>query len=85
VERWQVDQAVEFVRVLRFQLRKMTGQLASIERLQAAGRNARAGAMRAEAAELRRDIDEAQLLVERLERLYLHRGTPNVGPRRPVS
>ncbi|OBG27536.1 hypothetical protein A5764_02980 [Mycobacterium sp. 852002-51057_SCH5723018] len=81
MEGWQVAQAVEFVRALRIELRKMTGQLASLERLQAAGRSARACAMRTEAAELRQDIHEAQLLVDRLERLYLCRRTADVPPR----
>ena len=81
---WQVAQAVEFVRALRFQLRKMTGQLASLERLDATGRSARACAMRTEAAELRQDIHQAQLLVDRLERLYLCRRTADI-PSRPAT
>lgn len=85
LEGWQVAQAAEFVRALRFELRKMTGQLASLERLHATGRSARACAVRTESAELRHDIREAQLLVERLDRLYLRRGTPDFRSRRPVN
>jgi hypothetical protein len=84
VDEWQVAQAVEFVRALRLQLRKMTGQLASLERSEATGRHARACAMRAETAELRQDIHEAQLLVERLERLYLGRRTVDIPSRPPT-
>lgn len=56
-------QAVELVRALRHQLREMTAQLACVER--------QACAMRLEAAALRRDIREAQVLIDRLQRRYL--------------
>ena len=67
---WQAAQAVEFIRVLRVQLGKMTTQLAQIERQDVTGRNARACAMRVEAAALRRDITEAKVLIDRLHRQY---------------
>lgn len=65
-----VAQAVEMVRALRVQLVEMTSQLAWIERQDVTGRNARACAMRIEAAALRRDINEAQILIDRLQRRY---------------
>ncbi len=71
--RWQVAQAVEFVRALRVQLGEMTSQLGWIERQNLRPSNARARAMREEAATLRREIEEAQSLVDRLERRYLER------------
>ena len=46
----QAAQALEFVRALRAQVRKLTSQLAWIERQDVTGRNARACAMRIEAA-----------------------------------
>jgi hypothetical protein len=68
---WQAAQAVEFIRTLRIQLREMTGQLAFIERQPVTRRNARACVMRVEAAALRRDIAEARVLIDRLQRRYL--------------
>jgi hypothetical protein len=67
-----VAKAVELVRALRAQLLEMTGQLAWIERQDVTSRNARAWAMRVEAAALRRDVNEAQMLVDRLQRRYLN-------------
>jgi hypothetical protein len=67
---WQAAQAVEFIRTLRIRLREMTAQLVWIERQDVTGRNARACAMRVEAAALRRDITEAQILIDRLQRRY---------------
>jgi hypothetical protein len=67
----QVAQAVEFVRALHTHLRKMTSQLAWIERQEVTSRNA----MRLEAAALRRDINEAQILIDRLHRRYLNINT----------
>jgi len=64
-------QAVEFIRTLRVQLLEMTSQLTWIERQDVTGRNARAYAMRVEAAALRRDIAEARVLIDRLQRRYL--------------
>ena len=71
---YQVAQAVEFVRALRAQLRKMTSQLAWIER-QDIREAQRAHEMRREAAALRRDIREAQILIDRLHRRYLSSNT----------
>ena len=68
---WRAAQAVEFLRALRVQLLEMTGQLACIERQRVTGRNGRACAMRLEAAALRRDIQEAQFLIDRLQHCYL--------------
>jgi len=67
----QAAQAVEFIRTLRVQLLEMTSQLTWIERQDVTGRNARAYAMRVEAAALRRDIAEARVLIDRLQRRYL--------------
>ena len=64
-------QAVELVRALRHQLREMTSQLAWVERQDVTGRNGRTCAMRLEAAALRQDIQEAQFLIDRLQRRYL--------------
>ncbi len=63
-------QAVELVRALREKLDEMTAQLVRVER-QAVTGSSRAPAMRLEAASLRRDINEAQLLIDRLRRRYL--------------
>jgi hypothetical protein len=49
----------------------MTSQLARIERQDATGRNGQARALRLEAAALLRDIQEAQFLIDRLQRFYL--------------
>jgi hypothetical protein len=67
----QIAQAVELVRALRHELHEMTTQLAWVERQDVPGRNGRA-AMRLEAAALRRDIKEAQFLIDRLQRRYLN-------------
>jgi len=68
----QAAQAVKLVHALRVQLLEMTSQLAWIERQDVTRRNARALAMRLEAAALRRDINKAQILIDRLERRYLN-------------
>jgi hypothetical protein len=68
----QAAQAVELVRALRYQLHKMTKQLAWVERQDVTGRNGRACAMRMEAAALRRDMQEAEVLIDRLKRRYLN-------------
>jgi hypothetical protein len=65
-------QALELVRALRDQLHEMTRQLAWLESQDVTGRNRRASALRREAAALRRDINEAQILIDRLERGYLN-------------
>lgn len=69
---WRVAQAAEFVRALRAQVFEMLSQLASIERQDVTGRNDPAGAMRIQADALRRDIKEAQILIDRLQRRYLN-------------
>jgi hypothetical protein len=71
VDARDVGQAVELVRALRAQLLQMSDQLAWIERRDVTLRNGRAGAMRIEAAALRRDIKNAQILIDRLQRRYL--------------
>jgi hypothetical protein len=63
----QAAQAVELVRALRHQLREMTSQLAWVER-HGVGRNRRAREMRMEATALRRDIQEAEFPIDRLQR-----------------
>jgi hypothetical protein len=62
-------QAAEFIRALRVQLRGMTGRLTWIERQGVTGRSSRD--IRLEAAALRRDIAEAKVLIDRLQRRYL--------------
>jgi hypothetical protein len=65
-------QALELVRALRDQLHQMTHQLAWLERQDAAGTGSRAGAVRSEAAALQRDINEAKIFIDRLQRRYLN-------------
>ncbi len=81
MDRRQVAQAVEFIRALRVQLGEMTSQLGWIERQNVRASNARASALRIEAATLRRDIKEAQSLIDRLERHYLERHAADRVPR----
>jgi uncharacterized coiled-coil protein SlyX len=76
----QAAQAVEFIRALQVQLRKMTSRLAWVERQGVAARSSRE--MRLEAATLRRDIQEARLLIERLQRSYPY-ANPHTEQRRP--
>ena len=65
-------QAVELVRALWVQLHEMTRQLSRLERQGVIGTNGRAPAtIRREGAALRRDINEAQFLIDRLKRRYL--------------
>ena len=79
----EAAQAVELIRAFRHQLDKMTSQLAWVKRQDVTARNGRACAMRLEAAALRRDIREAQLLIDRLARRYLGRnGTDIVSAQR---
>jgi hypothetical protein len=66
----QSAQAVEFIRALRVQLLEMNRRLAWIERQGVTRRDGRARAMRIEAAALGRDINEAQILIDRLQRRY---------------
>ena len=68
----QAAQAVELVRALRHQLHEMTSQLARTER-HGVGRNRRACEMRREAAALRRDVQEAEFLIDQLRRRYLEK------------
>ena len=67
----EAAQAVEFVRALRHQLGQMNARLAWLERQDVTGTNGRACAIRLEAAALRRDIRQAQVLIDRLQRRYL--------------
>jgi hypothetical protein len=69
---WQAAQAVELVRALVDQLHLMTTQLARVECQDVTGRKGRA--VRMEAAELRRDIKEAQDHIDQLQRRYLSGG-----------
>ena len=69
-------QAVELVRALRDQLHQMTHQLAWLDRQDVTGTNSRAS----EAAALRRDINEANVFIDRLQRRYLNSDAP--APRR---
>lgn len=69
---YQAAQAVKFIIALRDQLNEMTVQLALLERKNAEATSASmASATRVEAAALRRDISEAQALIERLRSRYL--------------
>ena len=67
---YQPAQAVELVRALRHQLHCMTTRLARVERQDVSGRAGRE--VRMEAAELRRDLKEAQALIDQLQRRYLN-------------
>jgi len=83
----QAAQAGEFIRALHVQLRKMTIRLAWVERQGATDRSSRE--MRLEASELRRDIKQAQALVDQLQHRYLNRDElmhqrPSVRQRRAV-
>ena len=80
VNAFDIVQAVEFIRALRVQLHEMTNRLAWVERQDLTGRNGQA--WRIEAAALRCDIDEAQILIDRLERRYLN-ANAHVRPRLP--
>ena len=79
----EVAQALELVRAVRHELHEMTTELAWVERQEVTGRNGRASAMRMNAAALRRDIQEAQLLIDRLQRRYLN-GDEQIQQRPPV-
>ncbi len=71
-----VAQAAELARALRHRVHEMTHQLVRLERQHVTGTNSRASAIRCEAAELRRDINEAQILIDRLQRRYLNDDGP---------
>ena len=64
-------QAMKLVHALRDQLREMTRQLVSLERQRVTGTHRPPSAIRCEAAALQRDINEAQILIDRLQRRYL--------------
>jgi acyl-CoA reductase-like NAD-dependent aldehyde dehydrogenase len=76
-------QAAELVRALGDHLREMNRHLAWIESRDVTGTNARASAMRLEAAALRRDIAEALMHIDRLQRRYLSHATENRADLRP--
>jgi hypothetical protein len=82
-------QAVELIRALRDQLHQMTHQLACLDRQDVMGTNSRASAIRSEAAALRRDINEAKIFIDRLQRRYLKSAAhaPRRAPdtKRPLS
>ncbi len=83
MENLQAAQAIRLVSALRAQLEEMITQLARAERKAAAARSSSAmAAMRTDAAMLRRDIDEAQVLIDRLHRRYLS-GKAGAGPVAP--
>ena len=67
---YQPAQAVELVSALRRQLHCITTQLARVESQDVTGRTGRE--LRMEAAELRRDLKEAQALIDQLQRRYLN-------------
>jgi hypothetical protein len=76
-------QAAELVRALRNQLHVMTHALVRLERQDVTGTRSRASAIRCAAAALRRDINEAQTLVDLLQLRYLN-SNRHAQPRRPV-
>jgi hypothetical protein len=65
-------QAAELVRTLRDQLHGMTDRLVRLERQDVPSWTSRALAIRCEAAALRRDVNEAQILIGRLQFRYLN-------------
>ena len=89
MEEVDAAQAVELIRALRDQLHQMTHQLACLDRQDVMGTNSRASALRSEAAALRRDINEAKVFIDRLQRRYLKSNThlPRRTPdtKRPLS
>jgi hypothetical protein len=72
-------QAVELIRALHGQLHEMSTQLAWLQSQELAATNGRASEMRRDAAALRRDIQEAQGHIDRLQRRYL--GAPHSAER----
>lgn len=68
----QAAQALKFISALRDQVNEMTAQLAWLERKGAMARSSSmVSATRLEAAALRCDIREAQVLIDRLRSRYL--------------
>jgi len=79
----EAAQAMQLVRALRDQLNELTAQLAQVERQDVTHmKKGRAAAVRLHAAALRRDIKEAQALIERLQRRYLAAGEERAAPAR---
>jgi hypothetical protein len=76
--------ATDLVRALRERLHEMTCRLARVERQGRPGTNSPGSALESEAAKLQRDISAAQILVNRLERLYLN-SSGHAEPRLPRS
>jgi hypothetical protein len=83
VDARDVAQAVELVRALRNQLHVMTHELVRLESQDVASWTSRASTVRREAAALRRDIYEAQTLVDLLQLRYLN-SNRHAQARRPV-
>jgi hypothetical protein len=79
----EVAQAVELVRALCDQPHQMTRQLAWVESRDVTT-TGRESALGLEAAALRRDIAEAQMHIDRLQRRYLS-GDQRTQPRRPAG
>jgi hypothetical protein len=65
------EQAWELVRALRDQVHGMTTQLNSLERRGLTNSITRPGTVPLEIAALRRDTNEAQMFISRLQRRYL--------------
>jgi hypothetical protein len=66
------EQAWQLVRALRGQVHEMTSRLDWLERQSLTNFSARrAATLRLEIAALRRDINEAQMFISRLQRRYL--------------
>jgi hypothetical protein len=84
MESCDVAQAMELVRALRDQLHQMTHQLVLLECEDVTGTTRRASAIRREAAALRLDISEAQILIDRLQHRYL-KSDGHAQPRRPAK
>jgi hypothetical protein len=70
-------QAAELIRALNDHLREMNRHLASVESRDVSSTDARASAMRLEADALRRDIAQAQMHIDRLQRRYLSQTADN--------
>ena len=71
-------QAEQLINALRDQLQQMETQLAKVERKgpSKTAKDCRPSETRAKAAELRNDIREAAILIERLRRRYLNTSHP---------
>jgi hypothetical protein len=79
----RVAQAAELNRALRAQLRDMSERLASVERRGLQHGSTLTPALRREAAALRRDIRQAQALIDRLQRSYGDERPRRTPPRYP--